>query len=77
MPIIAHDPFRELSDDDIRQMAREAEAENLLLAPADRQPRGWYFRRAAILMHTMPLADISEDELAWRFAFAMGQVRGI
>ncbi len=64
-------PVPIVSDADIRQMAREAEMENLLLPPTDRKPRGWHYRRASIILGTMPLPDMTVDEVAWRFTYAM------
>ncbi len=55
----------ELTDADVRRMAREAEVENLLLPNGTRERRGYHFRRAAIRLGVMPLCDITEEELAW------------
>lgn len=71
------DPVPVVTDDQIRQMAREAEAENLRLDPAHRRPRGWHYRRAAIRLGVMPLADMTVDELAWRFQEAMTRAGGV
>ncbi len=68
-------PFRELTDDDIRRMAREAEAENLRLDPAHRKPRGWHYRRAAIRLSLLPLTEMSVEEIVWQFEDAMSLAR--
>jgi hypothetical protein len=73
---MSFNPIPNVTDEQIRQMAREAEAENLLLPPTDRKPRGYHYRRAAIRLGLMPLADMSADELAWQLAVVMGRVRG-
>lgn len=57
-----------VTDEQIRAMAREAEAENLLLPRLEQKPRGWHFRRAAIRLGAMPLCEMTADELAWQFA---------
>lgn len=70
-------PVRELTDEDIRQMAREAEIENLLLPPRERLARGTYYRRAAIRLGVLPLADTTAEELAWFLALRVATVGGV
>jgi hypothetical protein len=70
---MSRQPFRELTDDDIRQMAREAEAENLRLHPAHRKPRGWHYRRASIMLGLLPLEEITLEELVWHLSDAMAR----
>lgn len=72
---MSHQPFRELTDDDIRKMAREAEAENERLHPVHRKPKGWHYRRAAILLGTMPLSDMTLDEVVWHLTERMALAR--
>lgn len=69
-------PFRELTDEDIRQMAREAESLNDSLSLTKKKPRGFYYRRAAILLGVVPLKEMSVDEVAWYFAERMGRTMG-
>lgn len=66
-----HGHFRELTDEDIKQMAREAEAENLQFHPPFRKPRGWHFRRVSILLGLLPLADMTLDEVVWHLSERM------
>ncbi len=69
--------LRELTDDDIKQMAREAEAENLLLPPRERLPRGTHYRRAAIRLGALPLREMTADEFAWLLAVRIAKVGGV
>lgn len=69
-------PVPHVSDEQIRQMAREAERENLLLPARERVRRGAYYRRAAIRLGLVPLPDLTVDELAWLFVVVMGRARG-
>jgi hypothetical protein len=68
-------PFKQLTDDDIRQMAREAEAENDRLQPTQRRPRGWHYRRASIRLNLIPLTELSVEEVAWQLQEAMARVK--
>lgn len=71
-------PVPHVSDEQIKQMAREAERENGFLPPADRKSRGSHFRRAAVRLGVVPLADLTADELAWYLGVVvMGRVGGI
>lgn len=71
-------PIPTLSDEQIRQMAREAERENLMRPVASRLPRGFHYRRAAIRLGVVPLAELSADELAWYLGVVViGRVRGV
>lgn len=64
-----------VTDDDIRRMAREAEAENQLLPTNVRKRPGYYYRRAAVRLGVVPLREMTADELAWRFAVAVANAR--
>lgn len=68
-------PVPVVSDEHIRAMAHEAERENIYLPIADRKPRGWYFRRAAIRLGYVTLPEMTVDELAWYLGVVvMGRV---
>jgi hypothetical protein len=65
-----------VTDDDIKQMAREAERENSLLPPNDRRPKGWHLRRGAIRLGIVALPDLTVEELAWFLAVKIAGVTG-
>lgn len=69
-------PFRELTDDDIKRMAREAEALNARLEPHRRKPKGWHYRRAAILLGRVHIADMDAEEVAWHLREALARADG-
>jgi hypothetical protein len=73
--MLGYGPIPHVTDDDIRRMAREAEAENRLLPALVRKKPGWYYRRAAVRLGLVPLAELTVDELAWRFAVAVANAR--
>jgi hypothetical protein len=76
--VFNYGPVPQLSTEQIREMAREAERENLSLPPADRRPRGWHFRRAAIRLGLIPLPELTVDEVAWYLSVVcMGRVGGV
>ena len=70
------EPLRNLSDDDIRKMAREAEQENYRLDPPHRKPKGFHIRRASIKLNLIPLPELTLEELVWVFQEAIARANG-
>jgi hypothetical protein len=71
---MSSEPFKELTDSDIWEMARQAE--QVRLDPGHRKPNKWHLRREAIKLAMVPLPELSLDELVWHFREAAGRAAG-